>query len=70
MEIKKFTKKHWFTIFTLIYIISPIDLIPEILGPMGLIDDGGFLFIEIINLIAKHRKKHKEEEKLEDEDSK
>jgi len=27
----------------LVYGISPIDIIPEFLGPIGLIDDGGVL---------------------------
>ncbi len=67
MKIKEFIKKHWLTIFTLTYIISPIDLIPDMLAPIGLLDDGGVLLIEIINLIAKHRKKKEEKEKLEDE---
>ena len=40
-------KKTWLIlgiVICIIYIISPLDLIPEIpLGPMGLIDDAGVL---------------------------
>ena len=40
-------KKPWLIlgiVICIIYIISPLDLIPEIpLGPMGLIDDAGVL---------------------------
>ena len=40
----------------LAYGISPIDIIPEFLGPIGLIDDGGVLIgaaIAIYNLLKK-----------------
>jgi uncharacterized membrane protein YkvA (DUF1232 family) len=48
----KFLKKNWLLILSLIYILSPIDLIPEaFLGPLGLIDDAGLLFILILKAI-------------------
>ncbi len=38
-------------IIGLIYIFSPIDLIPEIiLGPLGLLDDGGAIFVVLLTL--------------------
>jgi uncharacterized membrane protein YkvA (DUF1232 family) len=40
----------------LAYGISPIDIIPEFLGPIGLIDDGGVIIgavIAIIQLLKK-----------------
>lgn len=38
-------------ILCLIYIISPIDLIPEIfLGPLGFVDDGA-VFIKLITAL-------------------
>jgi uncharacterized membrane protein YkvA (DUF1232 family) len=42
-------KTRWWAIgFVLIYILSPIDLIPEFLIPLlGLLDDGG-LFIGLV----------------------
>ncbi len=37
---KKFLKDNWILILSLIYILSPIDIIPEaFLGPFGIIDD-------------------------------
>ncbi|MEO6729352.1 MAG: YkvA family protein [Candidatus Dojkabacteria bacterium] len=52
----KFIKQHWFLILSLIYILSPIDFIPELfLGPLGLIDDLGLvvflLFYEGVKFI-------------------
>ncbi len=36
-------------IFGLIYVLSPIDVIPEvILGPLGLLDDTGAIFVVLI----------------------
>ena len=41
------TKKHWIIfgiILCCLYIISPVDLVPEVLlGPLGIIDDAGVL---------------------------
>lgn len=47
---KKFLKENWILVVSAIYLLSPIDFIPEMLtGPLGLIDDGGLLLV----LIAK-----------------
>lgn len=43
-------KKVLFAVGCVIYIISPIDLMPEaILGPFGLLDDGGALIAAILS---------------------
>eukprot|EP00041_Stephanoeca_diplocostata_P033577 m.1114383 g.1114383 ORF g.1114383 m.1114383 type:complete len:175 (+) comp24366_c0_seq22:3441-3965(+) len=35
-------------VFAVMYILSPIDLIPDVLGPLGLVDDVGvFLFTQV-----------------------
>lgn len=40
-------------ILGIIYVVSPIDIIPEaILGPFGLLDDGGAIFAVIATLWA------------------
>ena len=34
----------WWVIIAIVYILSPIDLIPElVLGPLGIVDDAGML---------------------------
>lgn len=41
---KKFFKENWILILSLLYILSPIDFIPEfLLGPLGIVDDLGFI---------------------------
>ena len=43
--------KWWVVGLTVVYIISPIDLIPDFIFPFGLIDDGAILFIMIKELV-------------------
>lgn len=53
----KFIKKNWLLILSLIYIISPIDFIPELfLGPLGLIDDMGLIIVLLIVAAYQHWK--------------
>ncbi|MEI7579280.1 MAG: DUF1232 domain-containing protein [bacterium] len=42
---KEFLKKHWILIVSLIYLLWPLDIIPDIFGPVGLIDDFSLLAI-------------------------
>lgn len=45
----RYIKENWVIILSLIYILSPIDFIPEILvGPLGLIDDLGVVLFLIL----------------------
>ena len=45
----KFIKSNWLLVLSLIYIISPIDFIPEFLiGPLGLVDDLGLIIIMLL----------------------
>ena len=41
----------------LLYLLSPLDLIPEvILGPLGLLDDGGALIVILLTLVTVHNR--------------
>jgi uncharacterized membrane protein YkvA (DUF1232 family) len=45
-KVKHFLKENWVLVLSLIYIISPIDLIPgDIATGIGLIDDLGVLLL-------------------------
>ena len=45
-------------ILTIIYLLSPIDIIPEaVLGPLGLLDDGGALFYLLATLFSEDEDK-------------
>lgn len=40
-RLQTFWRENWLIILSLVYIFSPVDLIPEfIAGPLGLVDDG------------------------------
>jgi len=57
----KFLKQNWLLILSLLYIISPIDFIPEFfLGPIGIIDDGGLILVMLIKAIYNFRKQRAE----------
>lgn len=47
MDLQEFYRKHKGLVLSLLYIVFPIDLIPEaFLGPVGLVDDTSlFAFI-------------------------
>lgn len=45
----KFLKQNWWLIFTVIYIFSPFDFIPEfIAGPIGFLDDGALVLTTLV----------------------
>ena len=46
-------KEKVVVVLGLIYVLSPLDIIPEvILGPLGLLDDGGALLVVLLTLTA------------------
>lgn len=51
----KFIKKYWLLIISFIYLIWPIDIISDIFGPLGLIDDGFLLLVAILNAMRKRK---------------
>jgi uncharacterized membrane protein YkvA (DUF1232 family) len=59
-NIKKFVSKYWILILSAFYILWPIDLIADLFGPIGLIDDGGILVLAIIKIWLDARKAKKE----------
>jgi uncharacterized membrane protein YkvA (DUF1232 family) len=49
--------KWWVVALTLVYVFSPIDIIPDFILPFGLIDDGGILVLMISQLVSGFKKK-------------
>jgi uncharacterized membrane protein YkvA (DUF1232 family) len=45
---KKFLKENWLLVVGLLYLISPIDFISDIIPIVGTVDDAGLLLIELI----------------------
>ncbi len=60
VKIKSFIKKHWKVILVIIYVISPIDLIPDVLMPLGYTED----LLLVVTMILDYYKRKKAEEKF------
>lgn len=57
-KIKNFAKENWLIIIALIYLISPVDLLPEFLLPViGLLDDAGITGVALLKMLSDQRKK-------------
>lgn len=55
----KFIKQNWILILSVIYILSPIDLIPEfLLGPLGIIDDAAVLIGLLVKAVYDYWRSH------------
>lgn len=59
MKLLKLLRKHWRILIVLVYLISPIDLIPDALAPVGFADD----LLVIIAALASYLKQ-KQTEKM------
>jgi len=57
-----FLAKNWLLILAIIYLILPVDLIPDVIPVFGSLDDSALL---IINLIQKYILWKKENEQVE-----
>lgn len=58
---KNFIKTNWLLILTIIYVISPVDIIPEMFVPIaGNVDDAGVVFIELLRRYYEYKKKKPE----------
>lgn len=45
---KNFLKENWLLILGIIYLIMPIDLVPDVVPVAGAVDDATILGIELI----------------------
>lgn len=57
MALLKFARKHWKLILAVIYLISPIDIIPDVLIPFGYTEDAILLLMAVLEYYSKKRKK-------------
>ena len=56
---KSFLQENWLLIVVILYIILPIDLIPDRIPVFGTLDDAGLLLVHILTEYAKW-KRHNE----------
>lgn len=57
---KKFLKENWFIILAALYVLSPLDFLPDVIPGIGQIDDAGVVFAEILRRYFVSQKKEKE----------
>jgi len=55
-----------FLVAGIIYVISPVDLIPDVLGPLGWMDDIVFLVVSFALSVLSYLKMRKEKKALEE----
>jgi uncharacterized membrane protein YkvA (DUF1232 family) len=51
-----FLKNNWYSIFVLIYLISPLDFIPDEVPFIGSVDDASVLFLDLIRQYLSFKK--------------
>ena len=61
--LKIFIKEHWKLILAVLYLISPIDIIPDVLIPLGYTEDILILITAVVEYYLKLRKKEKKRKK-------
>ena len=56
-ELKKFLKNNWLIILAALYFVIPIDLIPDVLIPLGYSDDAILILGALLEYFKKQRTK-------------
>jgi len=51
---KKFLKENWILFASLLYLLSPIDVVPDFIAGLGLIDDASVVVTSILIQFYKH----------------
>lgn len=47
-NVRKFFKENWYLIFALVYLIFPLDFLPDDIPLIGSVDDAFLLLIEVV----------------------
>ena len=53
---KLFLKNNWMLVAAILYALLPFDIIPDVLLPIGFVDDFGVLVVTLLLRYLKHRK--------------
>jgi uncharacterized membrane protein YkvA (DUF1232 family) len=56
-SIKRFFKDNWLLVVAIIYLIIPVDLLPDIIPVLGKLDDSSIMVIELIKRYLDSKKK-------------
>lgn len=53
---KSFLAQHWLLLVAIIYLLLPVDLVPDTIPVLGLLDDAGVLLIQLLQEYNKWRR--------------
>ncbi|NLE30936.1 DUF1232 domain-containing protein [Candidatus Dojkabacteria bacterium] len=53
---KKFIEKYWLFILSIIYIILPVDLIPDVIPFLGGLDDSALVILSLVKQYIDNKK--------------
>lgn len=45
---KSFLAQHWLLVVAIIYLLLPVDLVPDTIPVLGLLDDAGLLLVQLL----------------------
>lgn len=57
-----FFKKNWYSIVVLLYLISPVDFVPDDIPLVGSVDDASLLLIDLVRQYLSFKKKDVKED--------
>ncbi len=60
---KEFLKKNWLLVVALVYVLSPIDIIPDVVPLVGQTDDAAVVLLEIIKRYSEYKRENSKNEK-------
>lgn len=61
---KNFFQEYWLLLLVLIYLILPIDLIPDSIPLVGTLDDVGLLLVYVLEVYTKWKRNNEEKDIL------
>lgn len=66
---KDFIKRHWLDILVLLYILSPIDVIPDSIPFLGTTDDAFLVLLDIVRTYYLEKRLYEDSKTLPKEGS-
>lgn len=54
---KDFARENWALIAAIIYVISPLDFLPDVLPALGFVDDLGVLVVSLVHKYIMYKKR-------------
>lgn len=56
-SIKRFFKDNWLLVVAIVYLIIPVDFLPDIIPVLGKLDDSSIMVLELIKRYLDSKKK-------------